>query len=130
MNTRRSFLASSLVLMASPALASSGAVANIEMEQFTIGFVQNARSRGTMLLRVRLVPKDAETAQLITKALPRVRDGFQRYLIDYAERRPPHMLEIDLDTLSRGLERSLASTLSKPDTARILFRQAQFTPAR
>jgi len=131
--TRRTTLATGLLaVLPWPVLASGDAAAPqfIETEQFNVSVVRNARNSGIIAIRLRLVAKDAIAAAAVTKSLPKLRDAFQRYLTDYANRRPAHLIEIDLDVIKPGLEREAKQVMQGDQITAILFRQAQFTAAR
>jgi hypothetical protein len=130
---RRSVIAAGLVaVLPWPAFAAGGGPGEqiIDVDQFNISIVRNARSHGIIAIRIRLVAKDPIAAAAVTKAVPRLKDAFQRYLTDYANRRPPGMIEIDLDTIKNGLDREAKKIIEGDQLTAILFRQAQFTAAR
>ena len=131
--TRRSALAAvGMAALPWHAFASGDAEAPqvIEVDQFNVSVVRNARSTGIMLIRIRLIAKNALAGAAVTKAMPRLRDAFQRSITDYANRRPLGLIEIDLDTIHKGLDREAKQIMPGDQIAAILFRQAQFTAAR
>jgi hypothetical protein len=129
MIARRSLVVAGL-MFALPFPAFGAGEQIIDMDQFNISMVRNARSHGIIAIRIRLVVKDPIAAAAVTKAIPRLRDAFHRHLTDYANRRPPGMIEIDLDTIRNGLDREAKQIVQGDQLTAILFRQAQFTAAR
>lgn len=134
MTRRETFAIAALAAVAAPwpawAAGDASAPQILEMDQFNISIVRNARSAGIIAIRVRLVAKDALAAAAVTKAMPRLRDAFQRHLTDYANKRPAHLIEIDLETIRNGLDREAKQIVQPDQLTAILFRQAQFTAAR
>lgn len=131
--TRRETLSAALLVALPLPVWASGDAAGpqiVELEQFNVSIVRNARNHGIIAIRIRMVAKDGLAAAAITKAMPKLRDAIQRFLTDYANRRPGHLIEIDLETIKPGIEREAKQIITGEQITAILFRQAQFTAAR